>query len=126
METKPKNKTTPTRIDTTLSQAMLNLSLAVPGAFVLYLLSCNISENKQFTQELKLADKEFSIESLRIVTPKPYDSIILRNKFEQESFANKLEKSIINQQLLEMDNKLKDVKIDLLKENPVKVNIIKK
>lgn len=126
METKSKNKTTPTRIDTTLSQAMLNLSLAVPGAFVLYLLSCNISENKQFTQELKLADKEFSIESLRIVTPKPYDSIVLRNKFEQESFANKLEKSIINQQLLEMDNKLKDVKIDLLKENPVKVNIIKK
>lgn len=126
METKPKNKTTPTRIDTTLSQAMLNLSLAVPGAFVLYLLSCNISENKQFTQELKLADKKFSLESLRIVTPKPYDSIILSNKFEKEALSNKLEKSKINSQLLEMESKLKDVKIDLLNDSPVKVNIIKK
>lgn len=111
IQTEPKKRKQPARIDLTLSQSLLNLSILIPLAYLLNGCMTKMTYDVQHKRNIELENiklkNNFKIESLRIVNQK-FDTIKIQNQI-------KLNKSELENDLLKLQIQLEQTKNKILK-----------
>ena len=107
IQTEPKKRKQPARIDLSLSQTLLNLSILLPIVYFLNGCLGNITKEVEIKNNYKLEINRLKIESLRIVNQK-FDTIKIQNQI-------KLNKSELENDLLKLQIQLEQTKNKILK-----------
>ena len=107
IQTEPKKRKQPARIDLSLSQTLLNLSILLPIVYFLNGCLSNFSKEVEIRNNYRLEKYKLKLESLRIVNQK-FDTIKIQNQI-------KLNKSELENDLLKLQIQLEQTKNKILK-----------